>query len=336
MKKVTGLLFASLLLLSTGSVSNLARAADCYVLQSPTVNIAIRSLKIDPDMPVGAVLRTQHVNTRTYPASYTCGSQALYYASTMGSNFSKESSISGVYETGLIGVGIRVSDIVYRDQWVPYTKSPAKGTWNGADATGTIKIELIKTGPLGTASSGKFKTGTLVTAKVNSRNTAMGASQIYEIRITSVPSDGWVVKSCTISNANRNQIVQMGTISKSDFSSAGYGPTRNFTIQVDCPDGIPDELPIRITYDRMTTGSADGYMDVDTTVENSAENVGVEVRDQNDSLLKFATAYEYRNASVDNKKILLPMTARYKAATTVGNINPGTANTAMTITIDQD
>ena len=30
------------------------------------------------------------------------------------------------------------------------------------------------------------------------------------------------------------------------------------------------------------------------------------------------------------------MTARYKAATTVGNIGPGTANTGMTVTIDQD
>lgn len=328
-------LIQSLFFVALAAVSFTSMAADC-VVKPAKVNIVITSLKIDPSVPVGSVLHSQLVNTRTYPASFNCGTQALYYASQMGSNFSTESAITGVYETGLSGIGIRVRDVVYRSQWVPYSQSPAPGSWDGGSATGTVTIELVKTGDISAAGKGTFRTGSLMTAKVNSRTTAVGASQFYEIVITSVPTGGWTVKSCTIDNAKRNQIVPMGTISKSDFNNSGYGPVVNFTITINCPDGIPSDSPIRVTYDRMTSGSSDGYMDVDPTVADAAENVGVEVRDTDSSLLKFSSGYSYTAANVSNSEITIPMTARYKAATTVSGINPGTANTAMTITINQD
>ncbi|MET7268685.1 fimbrial protein [Klebsiella variicola] len=93
---------------------------------------------------------------------------------------------------------------------------------------------------------------------------------------------------------------------------------------------------MKISFERMTSGASDGFMDVDSTVANAAQNVGVEVRDNNNTLLKFSSDYTYTSSSVSNKELTLPMTARYKAATTVGNIGPGTANTGMTVTIDQD
>ncbi|WP_082019526.1 fimbrial protein [Leclercia adecarboxylata] len=334
-KKFSSLLPQLLFLYTLAAVSFKAMAADCTVAYQK-VNTVISSLKIDPTVPVGSVLHSQLVNTRTYPASYNCGTQALYYASEMGSTFSTQSAISGVYETGLTGIGIRVKDVVFRDQWAPYSQSPAPGTWNGGTANNTVTIELIKTGEISSANKGKFKTGTLMTAKVNSRTTSVGASKIYEIVITSVPNGGWTIKSCTIDNAKRDQIIPMGSLSKSDFDSSGYGPVKTFKITINCPDGIPVDSPIRISYDRMTSGNTDGFMDIDSTVADAAAYVGVEVRDAKNSLLQFAHDYTYTSANVINDQIIIPMTARYKASTTVGNINPGTANTAMTITINQD
>lgn len=155
------------------------------------------------------------------------------------------------------------------------------GSWSGSNATGTVKIEIIKTGEIPTVNKGKFKTGTLVTAKVNSRATSVGAKQFYEINIANGPAGGWTAKSCTLSNSNRNQTVQMGTISKSDFNSGGYGPVKNFKLVINCPDGIPTDAPVKISFERMTSGASDGFMDVDSTVANAAQNVGVEVRDNN-------------------------------------------------------
>ena len=122
----TDILHISLLLAATSMTIGKAQAADCSV-SAGRANVTINSLKIDPDAPVGSVLKVQIVNTRNNPASFNCGTQALWYGSTMGSTFSTESAVSGVYETGLTGIGIRVTDIVYRSQYAPYTQSPALG-----------------------------------------------------------------------------------------------------------------------------------------------------------------------------------------------------------------
>lgn len=323
------------LLLALAVVSCKSIAAECSV-EYKKVWIVINSLKIDPNVPTGSVLHSQLVNTRTYPASFNCGNQTPYYASEMGSDFSTESAISGVYETGLSGIGIRVRDIVYNQNWAPYVKTPAVGSWDGRTTTGVIRIELIKTGEINANSKGKLKSGTLVTAKVNSLKTPVRAKTFYEIYLNGGSTGGWTVKSCTIDNAKRNQTVQMGKVSKSDFDSSGYGPVVNFKININCPDGIPNNTPIKITYDRMTSGSSNGFMDIDSSVADAAKNVGVEVRDKNNSLLVFSSDYTYTNNDVSNKEISIPMTARYKATSAVKDINPGTANTAMTITITQD
>jgi len=273
------------------------------------------TLAIDPRVSIGDTLGYR------YSKGYTgqilvvgcTGSSPYRSASTLTAS----TTVEGAYETGISGVGVIIGDLYKAGMKVPYSVSLSPNALTPWTSQNDVRLTFVKTGPITPGKSG---------SKVYS-NFYLNSSIFSSLTISSLTV---IQKSCLADVNSQNQIVDLGSPKRSEFSGPGStaaSSERNFSIKLQCE---ADNIPVQVTFDPVGTSTGDGLLPVNAEID-SATGVAVEVLDAKRTPLSFATAKTYHNAS--EKTIEIPLIARYKQT---GTVTPGTANAAMTFTITQN
>lgn len=307
------------LLLALNSFQSYA-AEGCNIYKQD-YTITQSMIYIDPDAEIGSVLATTSMSTMGNKAFCLGGTRPGKYASEMKSPFNKVVSSNDkgdIYESGVPGIGLQISDLQKRVYMVPYETNIRYQDLMPWETHGRTTIYFIKTGPI---SSGTTLKGVVAEYTLDKKTAATVALQA---------NINWKKKSCIVEPGKRNQIVTMPTTSKNIFGSIGStGPSRDFKIEIKCD---PDDAPIFVSFEATTGSTGDGILNIDTSVADAAKGVAIEILNKEDqSALKFLTEVEYHK----NKETLItiPLTARYKKI--ASTVTTGTANAAMTFTINQ-
>ncbi|NIY47839.1 fimbrial protein [Cedecea colo] len=279
-----------------------------YQLRSPIV-------AIDLDAPIGSILWTRNINTAGM--KWICQSTAQrQYRSTIGPAFSKitGSNLRGnIYATGIEGLGIQITDLYQPNKAVPniaYPTAQQTFTWSN---TGYTRIDFIKVGPIG---AGNLNNGLLATYSFDG----------VTVMTVSILGSRLKHKSCTI-DGQHNRTIPLGTFKTTDIVNKSKDVP--FELKLKCQ---ADAVPVYVQFDALNGSSGDGLLNLDTTVEDPASGVAVEIIDVSDNMpLKLGREIKYHM----NQETLvsIPLIAHYKKTGAV--ITGGKANAGMTVTINE-
>lgn len=297
-----------------------AEATNCMLLDGNTYNLNLSSMPIDPDVPVGTVLYTARLDTTGPKLSCPINSSRGKYSSKMLGNFTKitgSNSYGNIYATGITGIGIQIRDLEQSAKAVPYSRSMNSGELYLWSTDKKTVISFIKTGPVGNE---KSKTGQAAQFQVDDWIVAKIAVNV---------SFSWITKSCVADPNSRFQNVWLGSIPAKSFTSMGStSDDKSFSIKLKCKE---DAIPVYVSFEPTTGSTGTGLINIDTSVESAAKGVAVEVLDgKTGKPLVFSTDNKYHTGA--ETTIDIPLIARYKRT---GTVTPGTANAAMTFTINQ-
>ncbi|MEM6160129.1 fimbrial protein [Erwinia sp. P6884] len=297
------------------SLSSVCHAGSCMMGTSVKATTGALNLAIDPGVAIGDILG--------YRYSKGFAGQTLVLGCTGSSPYRSASlltastTVAGAYETGIPGVGVIIGDLYKTGMTVPYTTSLGPGALTPWTTRDEVRLTFVKTGPVTPGTSGNKVYG----------NFYLNSSVFATLTVSSLTV---IQKSCLADVNSKNQIVDLGSPNRSEFSGVGstaVSSERNFSVIMQCE---ADNIPVQVTFDPVGTSQGEGQLPL-TTDNNSASGVAVEILDINRVPLTFATAKTYHNSA--ERKIEIPLIARYKQT---GSITPGTANAAMTFTITQN
>jgi type 1 fimbria pilin len=314
MKKLMG---ALLIAIACGMVHHV-RAAGCEIGAPRTQRIALPDLFIDPNLPPGSIIGIKTVSVAGWIAQSCSGS--IDWRSMMTGNWSSVSdALPGVYNTGIPGVGVKVSDYLYSDRFVPLatTLTPAPNTpLLGAD----IQLLFYRTGDI---TPGSFPGGEVV--RFTLPDSEGNPANVLSLQVVS----GSVrIKSCYAKSPNL--IVQLGHVNRSAFAGPGsiVTPTA-FKIELLCQG----DLPVNVSFSSASSAPSTepGIVPIDN-VPGSASGVAIKVMQRDGSPLRFDMPQRYHSAG--EREIAIPLLATYTAVS--NTITPGAARGAITFTITQN
>lgn len=279
-----------------------------YRLNSPLITI-------DPNVPVGEILWTRNIDTSG--RKWTCNSLTQRpYSSAMGPMFStvvSSNSRGNIYETGIDGIGIQISDLYQSNKTVPNKAWPTSQQTLSWTSSSYTRIDFIKTGKIG---SGSIKNGLIATYTMDG----------VTVMTVSAYSSAIKIKSCTI-DGGYNRSIQLGKFNIRDINPTSTNVP--FTLFLACQ---ADSIPVFVQFDPLTGSNGDGLLNVDSSVAAPAQGVAVEiVNTYSMTPLKFSQEIKYHINS--ETSVAIPLIARYKR--TSATITPGKANAGMTITISE-
>lgn len=315
--KTPRLLILSLMPLAFISAKTLA--VGCLLAAPVTERIMLPTFAIDANLPVGAIIAAKTLSTAGIASLLCTGSTR--YISTMQGAWTKESTtVPGVYETGLPGIGVKVSDYIVSNKFVPQTAQlspnitrPLKGN--------DIRLTFYRTGEI---IPGNFPVGQVVNFSLPNKLGAM-----IKVLTLQMFSGGAKIKSCYAKNTNVT--IKLGSHSKNEFYGIGSGTApKPFNVDLVCQG---ENLPVQISFD-ASGGSAsyqDGVIPLDGNV-NSANGVAIIVMNRDASPLQFGVKKTYHTNA--DSSISIPLLANY--IQTMRAITPGVANSAMSFTITQN
>lgn len=297
-----------------------ADATGCVVIDGKTYNVNLASMPIDPDVAEGTVLYTARLDTTGPKISCPLNSSRGKYSSKMLGNFTTVSGTNtygNIYATGITGIGMQIRDLRQSAKGVPYSTSMTPAELLGWSTDKKTLVSFIKTGPIGTGNS---KTGLAAQFQVDSWIVAKIAVNV---------SFSWITKSCVAEPNSRIQNIQLGKPSAKSFTSIGStSDDKYFSVKLKCKE---DAVPVYVSFEPTTGSSGTGLLNIDTSIEGAAKGVVVEVLNSNGRTpLIFDNETQYHTAA--EQTIEIPLIARYKRT---GTVVPGTANAAMTFTINQ-
>lgn len=285
-------------------------AVTCEIVQAQINTIGFGTVNVQRDMPVGATIATTvspgyaQVKIVSDNGESCPGNYSMVYLSAM------ESSLSGVYQTNLRGVGIKVNGMPG-----DFTLPPV--TPNYIFHLGYYTVSLVKTGDI---TSGLLTPGLIAQGWY-------GSADNYFTKISLDASSQVNVLSCSISNQVLN--FDLGTLSAAEFgSAAGFTPSHTDTqnLGLNCNSGT--NINIELEGVQNPDASADASV-LALTGQGSAtvaDGVGVQLL--------------YNNAPIqlNNRMMLkqsagglesLPITARYYQTKPL--VKAGEANATATL-----
>ncbi len=280
-----------------------------YQLSSPLVTI-------DPDAPTGNILWTRNINTAGLKWLCQSGAQRQY-RSAMGAAFSQivGSNLRGnIYSTGIEGLGIQVSDLYQPNKAVENMAYPTSQQAYSWSSTGYTRIDFIKVGPIG---SGDLANGQLATFSFDG----------VTVMTVSVLGSRLKHKSCTIDGQQYNRTIPLGIFNTTDIVTTSKDVP--FELKLKCQ---ADAVPVYVQFDALNGSSGDGLLNLDTTVEDPASGIAVEIINAGNKMpLKLAQEIKYHMNQ--ETSVSIPLIAHYKKTGSV--ITAGKANAGMTITINE-
>lgn len=294
---------------------SLSYGASCVMGATGKGTTGAITLAVDPSVAVGETLALRYskgFSGQTLVIGCT-GSSSYRSASVL----TQSTTVEGAYETGIAGVGVIIGDLYKTGMTVPYSTSISPAALTPWSNQNEVRLTFVKTGAI---------TPGTVSSKIYSRY-YLNSSIFATFTMGSLTV---IQKSCLADVSSKNQTVNLGSPSRSEFSGVGStaaSSERSFTILLQCES---DNIPVQVTFDPVSSSTGDGMLSIDEGT-GAASGVAVEVLDSNSTPLTFATAKTYHNLA--EKTIEIPLTARYKQT---GEITAGTANAAMTFTITQN
>lgn len=131
--------------------------------------------------------------------------------------------------------------------------------------------------------------------------------------------------TCNVDSESQNQSIDMGDTSFSDFSLAGETSEKtSFLIKLsDCSDSIKSA---KIVFSGTSDSDDPMLLAINTSSEDSATGVGIEILDSSDTPIQINSAepYTYSLSAGENE---IPFALRYKS--TSATVTPGSANAVM-------
>jgi type 1 fimbria pilin len=245
-----------------------AHAAGCTGRMQGTYTVSLPStIVIDPGMLVDSVFYTSALTSISSPITYSCNGQGNGWglATPSGANLPTSTDSPPTFPTGTPGVGYRVQmNGGYINGYVnAYPNAQTRDNQATYTESGSITVELVKTGPIATGSSLQ---GPLASFKAGATN-----SIVYAM-INLAGSLTFAAPACQVSTTNVT--VTLPTVTNQAFGGVGsIAGTTPFQIGLTCSSGAI----VRITLDTATPVA--GEPGVIAPSSGSAGGVGVQVLD---------------------------------------------------------
>ncbi len=293
-------------------------AASCDIGAPKTQRIALSDLFVDPNLPPGSLLDSKLISVAGWMAQ-RCDGSVPYHSSMAGGWSRPSTTMPGVYDTGVPGVGVKITDYHFSDRFVPQTATLTPA--GDAPVPGSdIQLMFYRTGDI---TPGSFPGGEV--ARFSLPDSSGNLTNVLSLQVVS----GEVrIKSCYAKTPS--QTVQLGAISRSAFS--GYGssvaPTA-FDIELLCQG----DLPVNVSFSSAssTPSPEPGMVPIDSA-PGAASGVAIKITYRDGSPLYFDTPRSYHHDG--ERQIAIPLLAAY---TSLGKqVTPGTVRAAMTFTITQN
>lgn len=273
------------------------------------------NITVQRDAPVGSVIATDVTgayNNGNGIAGCTREAWTARWELTQWGTLSGYGS--GVYNTNLPGVGLRLSS-ASSGKPLPYESSypyNAGGSWASIPGDG-IKGELIKTGDI---TSGTLTNGVLARASV--------VNQFYFANVTLNGTNTVKSEACTVTTPSVD--VPMGEHDKSEFSGAGSTTDWvSFDIGLTCDIGA--RINVRIDAQADASAGSQGVMQLDS---GGASGVGIQLHYRpDDAAVQYGQERFYWQSVYGDD--IVQLKARYYQ--TAGTVTPGTANGTATFTL---
>ncbi|OMQ23803.1 fimbrial protein [Serratia oryzae] len=262
--------------------------ADCVRDESvPTIDLDmhIGRVIVQPNAPVGSVLAYREWSLSRSATMYNCTGPNLFASKVIGHDMQELSD--HVYSTNVPGIGLRFkrrteTGYVLTYPGVRMVTNQRYSYPVFLEAT-TFILEVIKTEPI--TGSGRVASGPYTSyGYIGSDNPQL---------TTSLSADALTIvsPSCLVSGGN-NQSVDIGTIHRNQLSGKGsFAGGRNFELKLKCSGGVSLSgfADIKMTFDgTLATGTAvaDGVLINENTGSQSAQGVGVQVLNEDQSPLE--------------------------------------------------
>ena len=295
-----------------------AWAAGCDIGTPKTQQISLPDLIVDPNLPPGSVIGSKTVSV-TGGLAQSCTGSVPYQSMMTGSWGTPSSVMPDVYETGVPGVGVKVTDYLLPNRNVPVamTLTPeANSPLIGSD----IQLLFYRTGEI---KPGIFPGGEVV--RFSLPDSSGNTTNVLSLQVAS----GSVrMKSCYAKSPNL--IVQLGSVNRSVFVGMGSTVTpTSFQIELVCQG----DLPVNVSFSSASSApsSVPGIVPIDNA-PGSASGIAIKIMYRDGSPLRFDTPQTYH--TFGKREIAIPLLATYTPIAKA--ITPGAVRGAITFTITQN
>ncbi|WP_207004194.1 fimbrial protein [Trinickia mobilis] len=248
-----------------GMVDNLESRAATQLYE---FNVSLpATADIDPDLAIGGTIATAEspqIGVRTYIMVCINGGELAWTFTSAN----RSATVDGAYETGVPGVGVKVSYVNTGDPSllefttkVNPTGLPGQEYFIGLGARGKIVFQFVKTGPI--ASEATVTLPSLARATATSPVVTISGSGSMKVK---------VLPKCAV-NANTLDI-DFGTFGPRDVSTTS-GPTRPVNFNLTCSGPTP---PASITATLAATPDTTNRKLIKNS-DTGAQNLGIQLKE---------------------------------------------------------
>lgn len=317
-----------LLVIGTAALFMPHAKATCTTPDMPKM-INVAAISVPTTLAVGATIpgteQTLHVaGNCNHP--YESGMEIIscYYG-----NGSEIPGLTGVYDTGVPGVGIALrNDQGQRISGGGKTACDSRSTPIGYVSTDgyqsfdfNVTLELVKT-------SDAVQSGTLLQAQTEFGIGVYGNDGIGSPNVIAYAGNV-NVQNVTCSVQPKNLTINLGDFPVSDFIGVGTlsQPAQTFNVSVNCNTTVQPEVKIS-----SATGYEEGFQGVIKLTQESGMARGVGVRMLfDDNIATFDTYVSTQRPAQANETLEIPFQVRYMQ--TQPDVFPGRANAVATLTL---
>ena len=302
--------------------------------QPQDIKMNLGRIVLRPDMAPGTV-----ISSKQFPIAYEWVAECAGRGSMIGvlsSNYSASELGNNIYKTNIPGIGLRL----YRESRSGLIKTyyPHSIPYSGRSTLyldpGFFSVEVIRLpGPTG---AGTLNPGLYSVYYANNTGPSKPVltSHVYGDGITIVNS------TCSIDAGSRDITVDMGTVSRKEFT--GVGSTlneRNFNIRLNCVGGNESQwsqkrgdVSLAFSYSPNSTWGNQGVIQPEQG-QSAAQGVGIQLLTDKENMPVKNGDYVYagRLSAFANATIDVPMKARYYQ--TDNKVSGGSVSALATFTV---
>lgn len=296
-------------------VVSIGARAGCYSTSNgnSVVQVNVPDVTVQRDAPVGTVLKIVKLN---FPReSGWCDDLTNIIYSMV--RFTEPSVISGVFNTNIPGIGIRLST---PDGPIPYqTVMPDNVMWSNSSGT----VELVKTGEV--AQSGELTAGPIMKWNIGDKDEI--PNYLVQQWILSAGSHITAL-ACELSSGG-SMSFPIGDVSTEEFTQIGKvsDETSTADLILNCNQG--SNINVTLSGTKNPDSSDDSILSLNNQGQNGiADGIGVQIL-YNNMPLKLNEMLKLKQSSGGQESF--PLTARY--IQTKNQVKAGYANATATLNI---
>ena len=284
------------------------------------------TIEVDSSLPMYSTLGTiTSYTTTNILTELICTEQYVSLLTTSN----RPAHSSGIYETGLPGIGMKLSIPVFAPT-IPGSIIHDAATSPSIYHYVPAIIELVKIGYI--PSGGNIPTGSLLTVNLPDSNYL----QVIDAALTAPITIKLARPSCAAITPNLT--INLGEISILDFNSSGRTTPDNFSIDLTCTGGTTSaDLHVTLTD---ANNPANTTSQLGLSPDSTAEGIALEVNNRF-GVVSFGPEMEglgnpgqWTDGSTGAGSYSIPLSVNYVRLP--GPIKGGTANSGVTYTLNYD